>query len=128
MLGKFTGEHEADSGLDFAARQGGLLVVGRKLASLRSDAFKDIVDEGIHDGHALLGDSRIRVDLLEHLVDVRRVRLGALLLLGGRRLLGCLLGRLLGRGLGHLGNCNSNNKRVSIMEEHIKSNQPEASL
>jgi hypothetical protein len=104
VLSEFTREHEADSGLDFAAREGGLLVVRRKLASLRSDAFKDVVDEGVHDGHALLGDSRIRVDLLEHLVDVRRVRLRALLLLGGRRLLGCLLGRLLGRGLGHVEN------------------------
>ena len=128
MLGKFTREHEADSGLDFAAREGGFLVVRRKLAGLRSDALKDIVDEGVHDGHALLGDSRIGVDLLEHLVDVRGVRLRALLLLGGRRLLRRLLGRLLGRGLGHVGNCRYNNKRVSTMEEHIKSNQPELSL
>ena len=58
MLGEFTREHEMDSGLDFAAREGG---------------FLHIIDEGVHDGHALLGDSHIRVDLLEHLVDVRGV-------------------------------------------------------
>ena len=40
---------------------------------------KDVVDERVHDGHALLGDTSVGVDLLEHLVDVRRVRLGALL-------------------------------------------------
>ena len=104
MLGEFAREHEMDSGLDFAAREGGFLVIRGKLASLRSDAFKDIVDEGVHDGHALLGDSHIRMDLLEHLVDVRGVRVRALLLLGGRHLLRCLLGRLFGRSICHLGN------------------------
>ena len=53
--------------------------------------------------HAALADARVRVHLLEDLVDVSRVRFGALAaraaalagLLGG-------LGGLLGGGLGHL--------------------------
>jgi hypothetical protein len=35
---------------------------------------------------------------------------------------------LLGRGLGHLGNCRWNNKGVSIMQEHINNNQSEETL
>ena len=34
------------------------------------DAVEDVVDEGVHDGHALLGDARVRVHLLEDAVDV----------------------------------------------------------
>lgn len=79
VLGKLTRKHEADGSLDFARRQGGLLVVSGQLASLGSDTFKDIVDEGVHDGHSLLGDTGIGVDLLQHLVDVRRVGLDTLL-------------------------------------------------
>lgn len=102
MLGKFTREHEADSSLDFSAAECCLLVVCGELSCLRSDALEDIVDEGVHNGHALLGDSSVRVDLLEHLVDVGAVgfgTLGTLLavtgLLGG---LGALLGGCLGHG------------------------------
>jgi hypothetical protein len=105
VLGEFTREHEADSGLDFVAREGGYLVVRRKLASFHSDALKDVIDDRVNDGHALLGDPRIRMDLLEHLVDLRGIRLRALLLLAGRHLLvKCVLGRLLGWGLDRLGN------------------------
>ena len=79
------------------------LVVGGKLSGLGGDTLKDIVDEGVHDGHSLLGDTGIRVDLLQHLVDVRRVGLDTLLVLlaGGGSLLGAgsLLGRLLGWSL-----------------------------
>ena len=70
MLGELTWEDEADSGLDLAGGEGGLLVVRGKLAGLAGDALEDVVDEGVHDGHALLGDAGVRVDLLEHLVDV----------------------------------------------------------
>ena len=102
MLGKLTREHEADSSLDFTAAEGGLLVVSGKLSSFSGNALKDIIDEGVHDGHDLLGDTSIRVDLLEDLVDVGRVALRALLATGlaGGSLLGSL-GRLLGGSLGH---------------------------
>ena len=103
MLGKLTRKHKTNSGLDLPGGKSGLLVVGGKLSSLGGDTLKDIVDEGVHDGHTLLGDSGIGVDLLKDLVDVRRVGLYALLaLLGsGNSLLGCL-GRFLGGGLGHV--------------------------
>ena len=101
MLGEFTREHKTDGGLNLSATQSRLLVVGGKLSGFGGDTLEDIVDEGVHDGHTLLGDTGIGVDLLKDLVDVRRVSLGTLLRLGARgRLLGCLSG-LLGRCLGH---------------------------
>jgi hypothetical protein len=103
VLGQFTGKHQANSGLDLSARQSGLLVVSGKLSGFGGDALEDIVDEGVHDRHTLLGDTSVGVDLLEDLVNVRGVTLGTLLgALGtGGGLLGCL-SRLLGGSLGHL--------------------------
>ena len=42
VLGKLTGEDEADRGLDLAGRDGGLLVVGGKLGGLSCDALEDV--------------------------------------------------------------------------------------
>ena len=78
VLGQLTGEEEADSGLDLAAGDGGLLVVVGKAASFGGDALEDIVDEGVHDGHGAAGDSSVGVDLLQHLVDVDAVAFLAL--------------------------------------------------
>ncbi len=102
VLGQFTREHEADGRLDLATAERGLLAVSRELSGLGSNALEDIVDEGVHDGHTLLGDTGVGVDLLEHLVDVRRVGFGTLLALclGASGLLGCL-SRLLGGSLSH---------------------------
>jgi hypothetical protein len=102
VLGEFTREHQTDSGLDLAAGESRLLVVSGELSGLGGDTFEDIVDEGVHDGHSLLRDTGIGVDLLEHLVDVRGIRLDALLVLlaTGCLLGGCLSG-LLGGCLGH---------------------------
>ena len=75
MLGKFSGKDESDSGLDFARRDGGLLVVLSQTRSFRGDALEHVVDERVHDRHGLGRDSGIRVDLLEHTVDVHRVGL-----------------------------------------------------
>ena len=112
MLGKFSGQHKTNSGLDFSAAQSSLLVVSGKLSGFGGDSLKDIVDERVHDGHSLLGDTSIGVDLLQDLVDVRRVALGTLLAALGAAsgLLGwcCLLGRLLGGCLGHGGIFNKN--------------------
>ena len=103
MLGQLAGEHEADGRLNLPRGKGGLLIVCGKLSGLASDALEDVVDEGVHDGHALLGDAGIGVDLLEDLVDVGAVALGALLLGAGGGLLGGLGGLLgtLGRSLSH---------------------------
>jgi hypothetical protein len=103
VLGEFTRKHETDSSLDLAARKSGLLVVSGKLSGFGGNALEDIVDEGVHDAHTLLGDTGIGMDLLEDLVNVRGVSLGTLLVLlsAGGSLLGCL-GRNFGGGLGHL--------------------------
>ncbi|CAH0371985.1 unnamed protein product, partial [Pelagomonas calceolata] len=101
VLGELAREHEADGRLDFAGRERRLLGEAAQLGGLEGDALEDVVDERVHDRHALLGDARVRVHLLEHAVDVRRVRLRArLLLLGAAGLLGGFR-RLLGGGLGH---------------------------
>jgi hypothetical protein len=109
VLGQLTGEDEADRSLDLSGRDGGLLVVSSQLASLSGDALEDIVDEGVEDRHGTVGDTGVGVDLLQDLVDVRRVSLlaslGALLLLasGGGLLAGILLLGSLGSGSRGLG-------------------------
>ena len=70
MLGKLSRKEEADSSLDLAGRKGGLLVVAGKAGCFKGKALEDIVDEGVKDGHASLGDTSVWVDLLEDLVDV----------------------------------------------------------
>ena len=37
----------------------------RRTGSFSSDTFEDIVDEGVKNSHRLIGDTSIRVDLLE---------------------------------------------------------------
>ena len=104
VLGKLTGKHEPHSRLNLTGRKRGLLVVGGELSSLARNTLEDVVDEGVHDGHALLADTGVGVDLLEDLVDVRGVGLDALLgslLLSVSCLLGCLGGGLFGGCLGH---------------------------
>ena len=101
MLGKLTRQHKADGGLDLARRKGRTLGVSGQLASFTSNTVEDVVDERVHDGHALLGDAGVRVHLLLHLVDVDAVAFGAsfLSLLVASLLRG--LCRFLGRSLSH---------------------------
>ena len=78
-----------------------LLVVVSKSGSFSCHSLEDVVDKGVHDAHGLGRDTSVRVDLLEHLVDVDRVallaRLSAALLLSARLALdGSLLLSLLG--------------------------------
>mmetsp|Transcript_12647 Transcript_12647/g.42765 ORF Transcript_12647/g.42765 Transcript_12647/m.42765 type:complete len:213 (+) Transcript_12647:28-666(+) len=102
VLGELAGEEEPHGRLDLARGERGLLVVARQAGRLHGEALEDVVDEGVHDGHAALGDARLGVHLLEHLVDVARVRLDALLRGLAPGLLGRLGGLLAGR-LGHGG-------------------------
>ena len=102
MLGKLTGKHKSDSSLDLARGKRGLLVISSELSSLSGDTFEDIVDERVHDGHTLLANTGIGMNLLEHLLDVGAVRFGtflAALLIAG--LLGGFGRRLFARSLGH---------------------------
>ena len=103
VLGQLTGERKADRGLDLPGREGGLVVVLAELARLAGDALEHVVDERVHDAHALLGHAGVRVHLLEHAVDVDRERVHALLLAPARGLGAGLLGGLLGGSLSHFG-------------------------
>ena len=101
VLGELSWEVEAHSCLDLPAGDGVLLVVVSKTGSLSCDSLEDVIDEGVHDAHGLGGDTSVRVNLLEHLVDVDRVALFArlsagLLLSTGLALDGSLLLSLLG--------------------------------
>jgi hypothetical protein len=108
VLGKFSWKHKSHGSLNLTRRESGLLVVSGKLSGFGGDTLKDIVDEGVHDGHTLLRDTGVRVDLLQDLVNVRGVTLNSLLGLGGAASLlsrGSFLGALassLGRGLCHV--------------------------
>ncbi len=91
VLGELTGEEEADGGLDLAGGEGRLLVVADELGGLTGDLLEDIVDEGVHDAHGLLGDASLGVNLLEDTVDVDGEGFDSLLLGGGDDLSGGLL-------------------------------------
>ena len=79
VLGKLTGKKQPDGGLDFPRSDGGSLVVVGQTGSFSGDSFENIVDERVHDGHGLGGDTSVGVHLLEHLVDVDGVRFTPLL-------------------------------------------------
>ena len=70
MLGKLSGEDEADSGLDLPGGDGGLLGDTSELGGLSGNLVKLVVDEGVEDGHGLGGDASVGVDLLEDLVEI----------------------------------------------------------
>lgn len=93
VLGKLTGEDEADGSLDFARSKSGLLVDASKLSSLGGDLLELVGNEGVEDGHGLGGDTGIGVHLLQHLEDVELVGFNTLL---GLLLRGVLLDGLLG--------------------------------
>ena len=102
MLGQFARQDQSNGRLDFSGRHGRLLVVSGQLGGFSRDLFENIVDEGVHDAHALLRDADLGVHLLQHTVDVGAVALDALLLGAGGGGLAGLLGGLLRGGLGHL--------------------------
>jgi hypothetical protein len=90
VLGELSGEEETDSGLDFAGGESVLLVVADKAGGFGGDLLEDVVDEGVHDAHGLLGDTGLGVDLLEDTVDVDGEGLSTSLV--GSSLLGGSLG------------------------------------
>lgn len=75
VLGQFTGQQQTNSGLNLATGDGRPLVVVCQTGSLGGNTLEDIVDETVHDAHGLAGDTSVRVDLLQHLVDVDSVAL-----------------------------------------------------
>jgi len=63
VLGQLPGEDQAHRRLDLAGGHGGLLVVASQLGGLGGDLLKDIVDEGVQNGHGLGADARVGVHL-----------------------------------------------------------------
>ena len=53
VLRELAGEHEPDRSLDLSRGEGLLLAVAAELGRLESDALEDVIDEGVHDRHAL---------------------------------------------------------------------------
>ena len=90
MLGKLTGKYQADGGLDVSAAHGGALVDAAQLGRFGRNLLEGIGDEVVDDGHALLGDTALRVHLLHDLEDVTLEGLHTLAAGGpGDCLLGC---------------------------------------
>ena len=52
-----------------------LLVVVSQFGGFSGNSFKDVIDKGVHDAHGLGGDTSVRVDLLENLIDVDGIAL-----------------------------------------------------
>lgn len=75
MLGQLSWEQQAHSCLDLPGGDGRALVVMGQAGCFSSNALKDVVDERVHDAHGLGGDASVRVDLLQHFVDVNGVAL-----------------------------------------------------
>lgn len=73
VFGQFTGQQKPYGGLDLPAGDCGPLVVVGEPGSLGRDALEYIVNEAVHDAHRLRGDAGVRMDLLQHFVDVHRV-------------------------------------------------------
>ena len=63
VLGQLPRQDQAHSCLDLARGHSGLLVVAGQLGGLGGDLLKDVVDEGIQDGHGLGADARVGVHL-----------------------------------------------------------------
>ena len=81
VLSQLSGKEKSDGRLNLPRGDGRPLVVVSETGSFGSDPFEDIVNEGVHDAHGLGRDTGVRVDLLQHLVDVDGVRFLSLLLL-----------------------------------------------
>ena len=75
MLGEFTRKQESDSRLDLSRRNCRPLVVMSKARGFGGDTLKDVINQTVHDTHRLAGDTGVRVDLLQHLVNIDAVRL-----------------------------------------------------
>ena len=73
MLGQLSRQKKTDSCLDLSAGDGRPSVVVSQTGSFSSDALKNIIHKAVHDIHGFAGNSSIRVDLLQDLVDVDRV-------------------------------------------------------
>lgn len=65
VLGQFAWQQETNSGLNLATRNRALLVVASQTTRFGRNALKQIMDKVVHDRHALLGNTSVRVNLFE---------------------------------------------------------------
>jgi hypothetical protein len=70
VLGQLAGQQQTHGRLDLATRDRRAPVVVSQTRRLGGNALEDVVDEAVHDAHRLAADARVRVHLLQHLVDV----------------------------------------------------------
>ena len=70
VFGKFSGEYQFNGRLDFTGAEGVFLVVSDQLGGFQGNSVEGVVNERVHDGHGLLGDSGFGVNLFEYFVDV----------------------------------------------------------
>lgn len=61
--------------MNLARRNSWLLVVACQVGGFVGNFVENIIDEGVHDGHGLGGNTSIWVNLFQHLVDINLVRL-----------------------------------------------------
>ena len=97
VLSELSWKDQSDSSLDLSASDGGSLVVVSQSGCLSSNSLKHIIDKAVHDAHGLAGDSSVRVNLLQNLVDVDSIAflpfsLPLLVSSSGCFSLSCLLG------------------------------------
>jgi len=78
MLGEFSWKNQTHSRLNLSRGKRMSSRVAGKSSGFRSNTFKDIINERIHDAHSRLGDSSLRVYLSQDFVDVGRVSLSSL--------------------------------------------------
>ena len=72
VFGQLTGQKKSNGGLDLAGAHGSLLSVFGQTGSFIRDTVEDIVNERVHDAHGFTGDTSVRVNLFQNLVNVRR--------------------------------------------------------
>ena len=73
MFCQLTRKKQTDGSLYFAGRNGLSLVVLTKSGSFTCNSVEQVVDEGVHNGHSLCGNTNVRMDLLQNTVDVSSV-------------------------------------------------------
>ena len=104
MLGQFARQYKTHGRLYLTTRQGGTTVLLGQFGGLGGDPLEHVIDKRVHDAHRLARDARVRMHLLQHLVDVGSKGLVALFV-ALRRFLGRHTRSFLGSSSGRFWRC-----------------------